>query len=353
MNKVILEDIETVLNDCSFIRDKLNKKAILITGATGMLPSYMVYTLDYITDIDPDFTVTVYIGARNIEKAKKRFGAFLNKSFVHIFDTDLNRSFEFIEHVDFIVHGASLASSDMYLKYPVEVILPNILGTYNLLELAKRENCEGFLFFSSGAIYGKVMDRDTITENDAGYLLSTDVRSCYGESKRLGETLCACYAYEYGLQTTIVRPQHTYGPTMDLNDSRVFAEFVKNILNNQNIEMKSDGSAKRTFCYLSDATSAFWRILLLGKSGEAYNLCNNNCYTSIKNLANIMTTIYPEKKLKVIKKQRTVNDSYTEDKNANTVIFDDKKLKKLGWNPTTTIKQGFYRTCESFMTRNN
>ena len=349
MNRIIREDIRTVVDNCAFIKQRLNGKSILITGATGMLLSYMVYTLEYLTDIDSDFKVTVYIGVRDIEKAKRRFGAFLDEFFVHIFDADLNKPFDFTEHTDFIIHGASLASSDMYLKTPVEVILPNILGTYNLLELARREKCEGFLFFSSGAIYGKVVDCNIITERDSGYLLSTDVRSCYGESKRLAETLCASYAHEYGIRTTIVRPQHTYGPTMDLNDSRVFAEFVRNILNNQNIEMKSDGSARRTFCYLSDAVNAFWRILLLGEAGEAYNLCNNSCFISIENLADIMTTIYPEKKLKVIRKQRTENDTYAEDKNANTIMYDDSKLKNLGWNPTVSIKEGFYRTCESFM----
>ena len=181
------------------------------------------------------------------------------------------------------------------------------------------------------------------------YLQPTDVRSCYAESKRLGECFCAGYSSEYHIKTTIIRPQHTYGPTMDLHDSRVFAEFVKNIVENHDIEMKSDGSAKRTFCYLSDAADAFWRVLLLGKSGEAYNLCNNNCFCSISELADIMASIYPEKNLQVIHVKRTTNDTYAEDKNANIVMFDNTKLKDLGWNPSISIKEGFKRTIDSFV----
>lgn len=349
MNKIISEDIDHVLKNCPFIKDKLNNSSILITGATGMLPSYMVYTLQKIKENDADFNIELYIGARNVKKARQRFGTLLDKKWVHLWQANLNQTFEFPFHVDYIVHAASLASSDLYLTNPVEVILPNTIALYSLLEIAKREITKGFLFFSSCSVYGLVEGKNLITESDSGYLLSTDVRSCYAESKRLGETLCAAYAAEYKIKTTCIRPAHTYGPTMNLNDSRVFAEFVKNIVENHNIEMKSDGCAKRAFCYLSDATDAFWRILLLGKSGETYNLCNTDCFCSISELADIMCSLYPEKHLNVIRVQRRGEDSYSEDKNANLEAFSNEKLKALEWNPKVGIREGFKRTIDSFL----
>lgn len=348
MNKIIKEDVNYVIDNCPFIKERLNKKSLLITGATGMLPSYMVYTLEELC-CRGGFSCEIYLGVRNKDKAKMRFGDFLRQPFVHIFRADLTQPFEFKGRVDFIVHAASVASSDKYLTHPKEVILPNTVALVNLLEVARRQKCSGVLFFSSGAIYGHITGKDFITENDSGYLCPTEVRSCYAESKRLGEALCAAYSSEFGIKTCIARIAHTYGPTLDLNDSRVFAQFIKNVVEGHDIQMKSQGTSKRQFLYLADATDAFFRLLLLGSTGQAYNVCNCECFVSIKELAQTVCNIFPEKKLKVIYTPRKENDTYAEDKNANDIMLSDKKLRTLGWWPRTSIFAGFKRTALSFM----
>ena len=347
MNRIIKDDIKVVLKKLDYSR--LKNKTVLITGATGMLPSYMVYTLLYLNKYY-DYNTKIVLAIRNVDKAKKIFGNdILNNRNVLIRSIDFSQQIQIDEPADFIIHAASLASSHLYMTNPVETILPNVIGTHALLEKAKKDSTESFLFFSSGAVYGKIENKNVIKETDSGFLDPTDVRSCYAESKRLAENLCVAYSCEYGINTQMIRLQHTYGPTMDLQDSRVFAEFVRNIVNNQNIEMKSDGSAKRTFCYISDALDAFWRVMFLGESGQAYNICNNNCFYSISELADILVSLFPEKKLKVIRTQRSKTDTYAEDKNANIVMFDDTKLRTLGWMPHVTVQKGFRRTIQSFL----
>lgn len=347
MNEIIRRDVDDVIASSPFIKEKLNGASILITGATGMLPSYMVYTLLRLCEKD-DFCCTLYIGARNIQKARIRFGNALDAPYVHIFNADLTQPFSFDSKVDYIVHAASIASSDKFLTNPVEVLLPNTVALHSLLEVARREKAS-FLFFSSGAVYGTLPGKSVIREEDSGYMLPTDVRSCYGQSKRLGETMCAAYSAEYNVKASIIRPGHTYGPTMDLHDSRVFAEFVRNVIEGHDIEMKSDGTGVRAFCYISDATDAFFRAMILGEAGEAYNVSNPECLSSIIDLAEAIASLYPEKGLVVRRVERKQGDSYAEATGENKVALSIDKMRTLGWHPHVGIKDGFRRTIESFL----
>jgi len=348
MNPVITEDVIGLLEkDIPWKR--FDGHTILITGASGMLASYLVFTIAQYMRCNVDCGITLYLAVRNMEKAKERFGSLLDCPNVLI--TYWDGTSEIAEGIepDYIIHAASIADSSMYLTKPVETALPNIIGCWRLLELARKHAVKGFLFFSSDITYGKVSGKQVICEEDSGYLLPQDVRSCYGESKRMGENLCASYASEYGIPAVAVRISHTYGPTMNLrDDSRVFAEFVRNIVDHENIVMKSDGNAKRAFCYISDATEAFFRILLFGTPGQVYNMCNDEAFVSIAELAEKMTRLFPERNLSVCRVSRKAEDCYAENKNANTVVLSTEKLRNLGWKPTVKIEEGFRRTVMSF-----
>ncbi len=187
-----------------------------------------------------------------------------------------------------------------------------------------------------------------ISEQDYGILDPLDTNSCYSESKRFGEMLCKSYWKQRGVKSKIIRITHTYGPTIDLeNDERVFSEFIKNILNGQDIEVKSDGRAVRSFCYISDATEAFFKVLLDGENGDAYNLSNVNANISIGELAKILIDMYNDKKIKLKFLQRNT-DKYVENKFANEIAFSTRKLEKINWKAKVSIENGFRRTIESF-----
>ncbi len=256
MNNIIKEDLQ-IIYESGLDWNKFKNSTVLIAGANGMLLSYMVFMLAFLNEKKPDLNIKIIALCRNLEKAKKRFVDLLDLPFFNIRCDDITNKLEFDGNVDYIIHGASPASSQFYGIDPVGVITPNVFGTKNLLELAREKKSKGFLFFSSGEVCGTV-DKAVILETDFGYLDPTDLRSCYGESKRMGENMCKCWNYQYNVPTMVVRPEHTYGPTMDLeNDKRVFSEFVSDVINNRNIVVKSDGTAVRTFTYISDATEGF------------------------------------------------------------------------------------------------
>lgn len=347
MNKIIEDDLKII---CSGDLDwgKFKKSTVLISGAYGMLASYMVFTLLYLNKINPGLKIKVIALGRDLHKAKKRFNDFLDDPLLTIICGDVTDKIQIKGKVDYIIHAASPASSQFYGIDPVGVISPNIFGTKNLLELAKEKKTKGFLFFSSGEACG-IVNKKVITEEDVGYLDPTDIRNCYGESKRMGENMCQCWFHQYQVPIFSVRPEHTYGPTMDLkNDKRVFAEFVSDVVHDRNIVVKSDGLSIRNFCYIMDATDGFFRVLLKGVPGEVYNVGNSGGRISIGKLAELLISMYPEKKLKVIYEKRKEDNTYLENKNKIRPRLSTLKLEKLNFKPRFNLKDGFYRTIKSF-----
>ncbi|MBK9284215.1 MAG: NAD-dependent epimerase/dehydratase family protein [Sphingobacteriaceae bacterium] len=345
MNAIIAKDIQSIIQDFKHWKRFANK-TVLISGANGFLPAYLVEAL---MALDKNYNTKVIALVRNRAKAEQRFSHLLNNSQFQLLIQDVSKPFQISEPIDFIVHAASQASPKYYGTDPVGTLSANLQGTLNLIELAKEKKCESFLFFSSGEVYGEVKNEDIpIQEDTFGYLNPVKVRSCYGESKRMGENICVSYHAQYGVPAKIVRPFHTYGPGMMLDDGRVFADFVAHVVRKENIVLHSDGSAIRPFCYLSDATLAFLLILTEGVNGEAYNMGNPNEEHSVLNLANIITGIYPELGLKVELKIKAADNSYLKSPIVRNSPNIDK-IQKLGWTPKVGVKEGFKRTIDSFL----
>ena len=348
MNGIIRGDLEEI-----YRREDswgvLDGRTVLLTGAYGMLASYVLYLLAYLRT-EKGIKLNIIAQGRSQAKFNKRMGETAGQSFIRFVESDLTRETGICGDVDYIIHAASLASPQYYGVCPVDVLLPNVIGNYNLLRLATEKNVQGYLFFSTGDIYGSVTGIRCITEQDYGTMDTLDLHNCYSESKRMAETMCMAFHRQYGVPVKIARIWHTYAPTMDIeNDPRVFASFVKNIVNGQDIEMKSDGGGRRSFCYITDAVSGYFRILLHGGPGEAYNVCNSGQHVSIRELAQGLAEIYPERGLRVVCRKRDESDHYTENilLKGRDVIPSDKKLKSLGWKPEINIREGFRRVIES------
>jgi UDP-glucuronate decarboxylase len=345
-NKIINEDITEILLNFNHF-EKFKNKTILISGAAGFLPAYLVETF---LCLDPIYNTKVIALVRTLDKANKRFSDWSDDSRLKLIQHDVSYPYISTEKIDYIIHAASQASPIYFGLDPVGTLNANILGTINLLNLAKDHKVESFLFFSSGEVYGEVNSKDIpIKEDSFGYLNPTQVRACYGESKRMGENICVSYQSQFGVKARIVRPFHTYGPGMSLTDGRVFSDFVSNVVNKQNIIMKSDGSAIRAFCYLTDATIGFLNILVKGDDGQAYNMGNPNQEHSILELAKIIAGIYPDFNVKVIKKLHENKDN----KYLKSPILRNspniEKIMKLGWIPKVGTLEGFKRTIDSFL----
>ena len=346
MNKaIILKDLEEIYQ-AKIDWKRFNGKTVLITGAYGMLASYITYMLFFLK-IKMGINVHIIAVVRSRQKFESRFGEFLESMNVTIIESNLDLPLVVEQPVDYIIHAASLASSNYYITCPIDVLTPNIIGTKYLLDLAVEKRIKGFLYFSSSDIYGKVIGKELITEDTYGIMDTRNEHSCYSESKRMAETMCMAWWRQKQVPIKIARIWHTYGPTMDvMNDPRVFASFVGDILADRDISMMSSGLSKRSFCYISDAVAAYFMILLNGEVGSAYNVCRSDQYISILDLAYTMVGIYPEKQLKVVKRCRDDKEPYIENLMSVDIPPSDEKIKSLGWKPKISITEGFFRVLE-------
>ena len=172
-----------------------------------------------------------------------------------------------MEHFDWIIHAASIASPIYYRKYPIETMDANVNGLRNLLDYAVGEarsgrEVRGFLFYSTSEIYGDpTAENIPTTETYRGSVSCTGPRACYDESKRYGETLCVNFARVFGLPVRVARPFNNYGPGLKITDRRVIPDFARDIVANQDVVMLSSGSPTRTFCYISDAIAGYYKVL--------------------------------------------------------------------------------------------
>ena len=343
---IIAEDLQAITS-APLPWDLFAGRTVLITGAAGFLPAYMVETLLFLNERRAGLPTQVLGLVRHEGRARARFAAYAGRPDLRLLVGDVSQPLAFGEKIDYIIHAASQASPKYYKTDPIGTLSANVQGTQWLLELARTDGAQGFLFFSSGEVYGQITNAQVPTrETDYAFVDPMDVRSCYAESKRMAETMCVSWHTQYGVPAKVARPFHTYGPGMSLNDGRVFADFVADIVAGRDIVMKSDGRATRAFCYLADATAGFFTVLLRGESGEAYNVGNDRAESSILGLAERLVTLFPEKHLQVVR-QPVPTDGYLQSK-ITRGCPEISKIKALGWKPETTIEEGFRRTVLSF-----
>ncbi|MQA42314.1 NAD-dependent epimerase/dehydratase family protein [Rugamonas sp. FT29W] len=325
---------------------RLAGQTVCITGASGFLPSYMVETMLYLNETR-QLGIRVLAMVRNRAGFERRYAHHAGRADLVCIEQDISKPFTLDERPDYIIHAASQASPKYYATDPVGTLSANTLGTAALLELARASGSKGFLYFSSSEVYGAASKVPT-AEQDYGIVDPTSVRACYAESKRMGENMCVSWSHQYGMPVKIVRPFHTYGPRMLLDDGRVYADFVACILRNEPIALKSDGLATRSFCYSADAVAGFWKVLLDGAAGQAYNIGNPDGEISMRALGQLLVGMYPEKGLSVSYVERPQGDNYL----ASAVqrgAPDIAKANALGWRPATSLADGFRRTIESYL----
>ena len=203
---VLREDIDNILKqDINW--DKLRKSNVLITGAGGMLGSYMMKTLIVLNE-EKSFDMNIYVLVRGENRIPPEFRKKVNiivQSVIQPVDCDVP--------FDFVIHTASPASPKIMKDDPVGTVAANAIGTHYTLQAAKRGSGKGYLFISSREIYGQPYENQKIfTEETYGFVDPLDARSCYPEGKKVAETMCACYRAQYGIDAKIARLAHTFGP---------------------------------------------------------------------------------------------------------------------------------------------
>lgn len=301
--------------------EKMDGCNILVTGATGLIGACLVEIL-----MRRKHDYNIYAAGRNEKRAKKRFTKFSDEPTFHFLNYDVCSELHADVDFHYIIHAASNASPVFFKNNPVEVMKANVYGVANLMEYGRRHQMRRFLYVSTGEIYGE--GNRVFSENDCGHLECTTPRACYPSSKRAAEMLCVSYVEEYGVDAVIARPCHTYGPHFTESDNRVFCQFVRNVLQGEDIVMKSDGSQMRSWCYVVDCSLALLYILLKGENGNAYNVADPTSVFTIRQLAEAIADA---------EGRRVVfsNPSDAERKaftNISHAVFDTAKLQALGWS---------------------
>ncbi|EII3440729.1 NAD-dependent epimerase/dehydratase family protein [Vibrio parahaemolyticus] len=316
----------------------LRNKTVLVTGATGMLAACMVRFFVYLNRKD-QLNIRVLLLARSEQKVQDLFGELTGE--FECFYQDVCQPIEFDDEVDFVIHAASNASPYHIKHDPVGIIQTNVVGTMNLLELVKNKRVKNFLFMSTREVYGNLESQELIRERDFGSFDPLDSRSCYPESKRMAETLLQSYAIQHDVPFTAVRIAHSYGPGMFLNDGRVMSDLVGCVIDNQPIVLKSDGSALRSFCYVTDAVSAMLLVLLKGEVNTAYNIANETEEVSILQLANLLSDLGGG--ISSVKHEISNDNAYCQYKRTKLCT---EKIEALSWKPRVDLKSGLEKTIE-------
>jgi UDP-glucuronate decarboxylase len=327
---------------------KLKKKNILITGVSGFIGSNLARSIIYLNK-KKSLGIKLYGISKSLNDSHNQLSGLKNKKNVILKKKDLvTDSLEDLPLFDFIIHAASTASPAKYHINLINTIVPNTLGTYKLLNEKIKKKTSKFIYISSASVYGERKKMNVPTkENDLGYLDFTLPENIYPQSKRMGENICFAIGKKKKINFDIIRLYHTYGPGLTLDDGRVFSDFMENIINKKKIIIKSDGSVKRNFCYISDAINAILRILLAKQTNQVYNVGNDVQEFSIKQFAKKILKIFPEKKIKLTYKRRLKSQNYYKSKLNRSLPCVDK-IKKIGWSPKVKIEDGMKMSFKSY-----
>lgn len=338
---VILEDLEAIIKE-PIQWEKLKGKTVLITGVNGMIASYLVYTLLHLNDVK-QFQIEVIGLVRNEEKAKRQFGDLLERKDFHLLVQDVTKPILYDGKVEYIIHAASQTGPRQFTEDPVGTIAANTVGTIGMLELAREKKVEGFLFLSTREIYGKnPPEKEFVTEEEYGSMDPTLIRSCYPESKRISETLCASYASQYGVPCHVARIAHTYGPGILIGDGRVVGDFLNNVVHRENIVLNSDGSAILALTYISDTVSGLF-YTMLNFTDFVYNISSDKEIISVKQLANTLCKLFPERGLTAT--FQPIDESKKAGYLAHKVaLLSSKKAEAEGWMPKVDLALGMKKT---------
>ena len=321
--------------------EKLFNSSVLIAGGSGLIGSFMADMLLY-ANKNMNANINVYAMDLSMERLKSRYEG-IETDKLHFVEHNVNELPDFDFSVDYIIHAASPAFPAAFNSDPVGTIMSNILGTKYLLDYGKDHGVKRLLYISSGEVYGQGdLSLESFEETYAGYVDPTSARSCYPNGKRAAETLCVSYTKQFGLETVIVRPSHTYGPTVTKADNRANAQFVNKGLAGEDIVLNSAGNQMRSYTYLADSASAIISVLTSGESGNAYNIANSASRTTIAGFAKEVAAQTGTKVIfadpdEVAKAEMTPIAKQ---------VLNSKKLEGLGWKGQFTVEEGISHTLD-------
>ena len=345
MKDVLEEDFDKITKrDISW--DALRNSSFVITGATGLIGSLIVKYLLY-ANRTMNFGANIYAVVRNVEKADKIFAEEKTDALTYVV-ADLTKEKVNCEgDCDYIVHAAAVTASKVMVSDPVGTICTSIDGTEKMLQLAVEKKAKAFIYISSMEIYGQPTVGGKTAEKDLGYVDIENVRSCYPEGKRMCECLCTAYAAQYGVNVISARLAQTFGAGILPTENRVFAQFARSVIYNKDIVLHTKGLSEGNYCYTRDTITAILTIMLNGENQNAYNVSNEECHTTIADMAKMVASKLASGQINVIFDIPETNSyGYACD---TKMKLNTDKLRKLGWKPSVNLEEAYRRLIKSMI----
>lgn len=344
MHAIIKQDIRRISRQIKKEAKVLEGRTLLISGGAGFIGRYIVATIEELNRKVFSLPCRV-ISIDNYITGKKMETDVTSVTVTHL-ERDVIKPVFIKGSVDYIIHAAGLASPVYYKKFPLQTIESAIFGAKNLLELARTKRVKSFLFFSSSEIYGDPDPNFIPTpETYRGNVSSTGPRACYDESKRLGETLCMTYYHVYRVPVKIVRPFNVYGPGIRLDDYRVIPSFLTSAILQKPLPVHDEGNQTRTFCYIADAVTAFFKVLLSSSNGQVYNVGNDKNEMNMMGLAQLVRDI-SGKNVEI--KKVAYPAKYPQGEPKRRCPDLTKIRTQLGYVPEVDLQEGLKRTLRWF-----
>ncbi len=340
---MLKEDIENIVKKIENINQYKNS-IFLLTGATGFLGSLITRTL-LMLNVKYNLNLKVVFYVRNKEKLESIFKEELKNINHQIIIGNLTSKIEYQDKIDYIFHCANTTNSLEMIQKPVETFSSIFEGTKYILDLAKEKNIKSMVYLSSMEVYGQVTTDILMTEEKLGFIDILNPRSSYSEGKRAAECLCKSYFVEYKVPVKIARLAQIFGPGILKDDNRVFAQFIKSVLNKEDIVLHTTGESRGNYCYTVDCIIALFLLLNKGVNGEAYNVVNEETNISIKDMAYLVANEISPYKVDVKIEIPKENKGYAP---ITKLRLSGKKLEKLNWQPKINLKEMYIKLKQYF-----
>jgi nucleoside-diphosphate-sugar epimerase len=355
--EVVETDLKHILGGAGdafrILGEEKGRNRLLIVGGAGFLGHYLVQAALAWNRAEPERALQVLVFDNYVRGVPAWLAALEGTPGLTLARHDITRPLPAdMPDVDWIIHAGSIASPIYYRQHPIETMDANVGGLRSLLDRAlaqaqRGRPVKGFLFYSSSEIYGDPTPENIPTpETYRGNVSCTGPRACYDESKRYGETLCVNFARQHGIPVKIARPFNHYGPGLKITDGRLIPDFARDIFAGREIAMLSDGSPKRTFCYVADAIAGYYRLLALGRPGEAYNIGIETPEISVRELAERMVALARELLGyggKVVRKVSADKDYLVDNPERRCPVIA-KAREHFGYAPSIGLDEGLRRT---------
>lgn len=313
-----------VIAELPYSWEKIKNKTILVSGGTGFIGTAFIEIIKYRNQKYSQRTKVISLSRRGGESSE----------YLESMKSDVKKPVQYGGKIDYVIHLASNTHPKQYAEDPVGTIMTNICGCDNLLKLAVEKKAR-FLLASSVEIYGQGSEIP-MNEKYCGYIDCNLARSGYNEAKRTCEALTQSYRSAFGVDAVIARFARVFGADKKF-DTKAMSQFMDNAVLGQDIIMKSKGQQRYSYCYIADAVSGLFKVLLDGQNGEAYNISDNDEGMTLSEYAEYIASLANLKVRYEIENNESVSK-------ATFAILDTRKIKSIGWEPQYSVREGLKRT---------